>query len=187
MLLDIGIGILAALFVSAALHIHASAWFIIPGIIFALLPDFDALYYAIINHGMPKAHRHRDMMHIPLLFIPAGTLLLFFFSPAYALLFFVCTLAHFIHDSIGIGWGVQWLYPFNSDHFSFLYLYQPPGKTPLPKKIFYRWRHDEIDTLDGVHGDPDWVRNVYLHMHPYAIVEAAVFIVALLGLYIYVF
>ena len=184
MLLDIGVGILAALGIGELLHIPITGWWIATGILFALLPDIDAIIYFARYRDMSQEHHHRDLLHIPLLFIPVGTTLLYLFSPALALLFAICALVHFIHDSIGVGWGIQWLRPFNDDHFSFLYLYQPAGKPHLPKRLLYRLERDKIDEIDAEFGDHDWIRNVYLRFHPYAIAEYAVFVAALLALYI---
>jgi hypothetical protein len=73
---------------------------------------------------------------------------------------------------------VQWLWPLSRDHFSFLYLYQPPGKPSLPKKYFYRFPHDQMAELDAQYGDPNWIHNMYVKLHPFALVELAVFCVA---------
>src|SRR6185436_6524853 len=117
MLLDIGVGILAAL------------WFGEPvwlGILFALLPDIDAVINFARFRSTRFAYRHRDLLHLPIIYVLIA-FAVYFFNPPVAALFLICTLLHFVHDSIGIGWGVQWLWPFCTDHFSFLYLYQPAG------------------------------------------------------------
>ena len=181
--LDIGVGIFAAIFLSGWLHVPLSVAWIFAGIFFALAPDIDALINFIQFRSTKHAYHHRDLLHLPLVYVPVGTLVVNFFNPNFSLLFLICSLAHFVHDSIGIGWGVQWLWPLNTDHFSFLYLYQPTGKPPLERKLFYRFRHAEIDALDAMHGDADWVHNIYVRMHPYAIVEILVCIAALVTLY----
>ena len=97
------------------------------------------------------------------------------------MLFALASLGHFIHDSIGIGWGVQWLYPFIKDHYSFFYIYKPRWRAErLPRRWLYIWKHDEIDALDARYGDPDWIRNIYFRGHPYAVTEFAVFLAAVL-------
>ncbi len=187
MLLDIGVGILFALGLAPLLHVEHTFMWILAGVVFALLPDVDALVNLVAHRGLGHEHKHRDLCHLPLLYIPIGVLILFPISYALTTLFVLCSLAHFLHDSIGIGWGVQWLSPINTDHFSFLYLYQPPGKPALPRKWFYRFAHADIDRLDRQYGDHDWIRHIYIELHPYAIVEALVFLVALGALYIVLF
>jgi hypothetical protein len=176
MLLDIGVGILAALW------LHEP---ILLGIIFSLLPDVDMLISLVRYRGSAGVYKHRDLLHLPIVYVLVG-LALYPFSPSTALLYIVCSLAHFLHDSIGLGWGVQWLWPFSRNHFSFLYVYQPSGKPALPRKMVYRWRHEEIESLDKIHGDPDWIRHIYLDLHPFAIIEIAVFVCACIVAYTHV-
>ncbi len=183
MLLDIGVGILAALGLAELLQVPITTSWIGAGIFFALLPDLDALVNYVQYRSFRMAYKHRDLLHLPIVYVLLAVLI-YFFSPTLALLCIVCTLAHFIHDSIGVGWGVQWLWPLNTDHFSFLYLYQPEGKPLLPRQLFYRWKHIDIDALDAKHGDPNWIHNIYVRGHPYGLVELAVFFVALWQLFV---
>lgn len=185
--LDIGVGILVSLGVSHVFGFDPNAAWIFAGVLFALLPDADAIVNAVQYRGLGHEYRHRDLFHRPLLYIPIGVLILFPISYALAVLFVLCSLAHFVHDSIGIGWGVQWLSPINTDHFSFLYLFRPKGKPSLPKKYFYRFPHADIDALDRRFGDPDWIRHIYIELHPFAIVEIVVFVVAMVVLYMALF
>ena len=92
-------------------------------------------------------------------------------------------MAHFIHDSVGIGWGVQWLYPFKKDHYSFFYQYDTYSK--IPKKLIYVWKDGEIERLEREYGNPNWFHDIYLRGHPYGLVEYAVFLAALVALYVF--
>lgn len=184
MLLDIGVGILSALLASSLFDVELSFGLILFALIFSLLPDIDTLFHirkgrSIDSH---KGHDHRDVWHYPLLYIPAGTLIIGYFSSLYGFLFALTSFLHFFHDSIGIGWGVQWLYPFSRKHFSFFYHYDV-YRNNLPKHLIYSWRHKEVDELSEKYGDKNWIKNVYLKWHPYAIVEFFVFVVSLLVLY----
>jgi hypothetical protein len=107
------------------------------------------------------------------------------FSPTLAWLFAVGILGHFIHDSIGIGWGVQWLAPLKSDHYTFFYRVHTADKLAPPKKRLYIWPNKDIDHLNKQYGDEDWFKNTYIKWHPFAIFEFVVFIAALLALYLY--
>ena len=176
MFLDIGLGIFAALGVSARWGVPLTFWFAVAGAVFALLPDLD--FIAVVLRRRNALH-HREGLHYPLLFVPIGTLVCWYFGGEWATLFALASLGHFVHDSIGIGWGVQWLYPFIKDHYSFFYIYKPRWRAErLPRRWFYIWKHDEIDALDARYGDPDWIRNIYFKWHPYAVAEFAVFIIA---------
>jgi len=185
MFLDIGVGILSAILASALFRQDLTPAFLAAGIVFALLPDVDFVFHFASGGDFKNAHKHRDFLHYPLLYVPLGMALAVFLGPAYALLFGICSAAHFLHDSIGMGWGIQWLYPFSRNHYNFFYHYEPRGGE-IPGKTVYVWKHKEVDGLAGRHGDPDWVKNVYLRFHPYAVIELAVFAASLIILYIYI-
>ena len=154
------------------------------GILFALLPDVDYLLHLARGNSSRDAYKHRDTLHLPLVFVPVGVVLLYPFGHAWAVLFGAASFLHFVHDSIGIGWGVQWLWPFCDDHYSFLYIYRPPGRTEyLPRKWVYVWRHRDIEAWAARYGDPDWIKNIYFRPHPYAIVEFTALLIALIMLF----
>jgi len=180
--LDIGVGIILSIIISRCFHQPLTLLFVIFGALFALAPDIDFIFHVHQGRSAKKfGHKHRDLLHYPILFILLGFLILLPFGLSYALLFAIAVLLHFIHDSIGIGWGIQWLYPFKTDYYAFLYHYEPAGKR-LPRKIIHIWKSEEIDTISERHGDDDWFKNIYFRPHPYAIVEYLVFIIAVIVL-----
>jgi len=183
MFLDIGVGILIAILVSKIFALPLTLFLVFIGIVFSLLVDIDFIFHLKKGGNTKNAHRHRDILHHPLIYIPLGMLLLSFYSLAYSVLFGLILFIHFLHDSIGIGWGVQWLYPFSKNHYTFFYRYQPKNKEKLPKKLLYVWKDNEIDMLAKKYGDEEWIKNIYLKWHPYAIVEFLVFVIAILTLY----
>ncbi len=185
MFLDIGVGILTAIFVSKLFTLSITTLFIIGGIVFSLLVDIDYFFHLGRGGTTKNAHKHRSILHRPFLYIPIGISIILFLNQAWAVLFGLCSLAHFLHDSIGIGWGIQWLYPFTKNQYTFFYRYHPPRKEKLPKKFLYVWKYGEIDMLAEKHGDEKWVENIYLRWHPYAIVEFLFFVLATLILYFY--
>jgi hypothetical protein len=153
--------------------------FFCAGIIFSLLPDSDFLYH-LYKRGSKddKDHEHRDLFHYPILFILIG-LIIGYFSVSYAFLFTLATLLHLLHDSIGIGWGIQWLWPINKNYFTFLYRYQPKHKEIFPKKLIYIHKPHEISELSKKYGDENWIKNIYFKFHPYSLIEWLVFIFAI--------
>jgi len=190
MLLDTGVGIFLAILTSKIFLLPLSWWLVLLGIGFALLVDIDAIVSLTINRGVKKSYKHRDLFHRPLLFVPLGVLLIgilmHFINNQLSLplifLFATALIAHFIHDSIGLGWGIKWLWPFNKNNFSFFYQYNA-HRHGLPMQLIYVWKNEEIDNLEEKYGDPDWFRQIYLSLHPYGLIEIAVFIVALIFLF----
>ena len=185
MLFDIGVGILLAIITTEFFNLPLTVAFLIGGVVFSLLIDIDYVFYLGGGGSSKYVHKHRDLLHYPLLYIPLGMLLISFFNFSWAVLFGLCSLFHFFHDSIGIGWGVQWLYPFKKDHYAFFYRYQPQHKERLPKKIVYIWKHEDIGALSEKYGDENWIKNIYWRWHPYAVIEFLVFVSALFILYLY--
>lgn len=177
MFFDIGIGIILAWLTSETFSVDFSWSFILFGVVFSLLPDVDTIFHLRSGKevGSHKGHDHRDFWHYPLIYIPIGTILFAFISFPYAFLFAVASFIHFLHDSIGIGWGVQWLYPFSKNHFSFLYHYDS-SRNNLQRKWIYSWQHQEVDKLSDQYGDKDWIKNIYYSWHPYAIAEFTIFV-----------
>ena len=182
MFLDIASGICIAIGLQHFFGLPLGFSVIAACIVFALLPDSDFIVHLARGGTSKNAAHHRDLLHYPLVYIPLGMLLISLLSIPLAIAFGVSSLLHFLHDSIGIGWGVQWLYPFTASHYSFLYLYQAKGKTSLPKRYFYSWKHEDIPAINKQYGDPDWIKHIYLNWHPYAIIEFAAFLAAVAAL-----
>ncbi len=182
--LDIGVGIFSAIVVGKIFSLELSPLLVGLGIVLALLPDMDLWYLlATGNHKNHRAiARHRDLVHYPLLYLPVGALAALPFGPEWSLLFLLASAGHFIHDSIGIGWGIPWLWPFTNRNYTFIYRYSPPGKN-LPQKLVHRWERDRLDELIDEYGDPDWLRNIYVRLHPFFIAEILFFIIALVALW----
>lgn len=202
MLLDIGVGILSAIAIHWLFSLSLSTILIASGVLFSLLPDADYVFHVLKNWRL-TAPSHRDKgIHYPLFYIPFGmggvggiawTFIGSHESIALVALFGTCSLLHFFHDSIGIGWGIQWLWPLRSDHYTFFYRYTSPRKeAKLPRKILYIWKHDELKELSMIYTDQDILKDLYLYWftwpprlpHPYFLTELTVFLVSLGVLYL---
>lgn len=178
MLLDIGLGIFAAIIVASLTGIHIDAMTMFVPILFVLIPDLDFLLYLVKRKPDEFSHEHRNLLHNPLLFIPIGSIAIFFFIGLnFTYLFLLCSFAHFIHDSIGTGWGIRWLYPFSKKYYKFFSDKQ--GK--LSSNLVVSWTPEEQSRAAAEFGDPNWLSN-YLNFSTDLIVEALVFVAAVLSL-----
>lgn len=187
MFLDIGIGIIVAICASYFSGMEMSFLLAAFSIFFALLPDADFLYFYTKRHDTKHDHKHRDIIHYPLLYLPIGTILLWImFGKVWALVFLASSFFHFLHDSIAIGWGIKWLYPFSKNNYSFFYLYSRKLKKGLRGLVFV-FNENNLPELVREHGDPNWVQNIYYKWHPIAVVEFGFFVfsVALLLFNVY--
>ena len=180
MFLDIAIGILTAIGISEFFDMPLNALFVAGGILFALLPDIDYLFFCIRDGNQKYAHQHRDLIHYPLFYIPLGMIAASLVNVHWGLLFGITSLLHFQHDSIGIGWGIKWLWPFSQK--SFKLFSRKDGQLSWSWRHYAAWTPQELKIVAETHGDPNWFRNIYLRWHPYAIVEFLAFLIALIVL-----
>mgnify|MGYP001571747211 CR=1 FL=1 len=182
--LDIGIGIFAAIIVSKLFGVELSPLFISAGVVLANLPDLDGVWTFLRNGNDFKAvSKHRELIHYPLIYLPVGALAALPFGPEWSVLFLMASVGHFLHDSIGIGWGIPWLWPFTNKNYSFIYKYAPRWHTEHPRKLLYAWDRNRMDELVERYGDPHWFRNIYLRLHPFFVAELLFFAIALIALW----
>lgn len=154
--LDIGVGILLSLGVAEYFGVEVTPILVLCGIAAALLPDIDIITWPLLGKWY-----HRTHTHFPLTYIPVAVLAFAFLPVVYATLLTLGVLAHLIHDTVGIGHGIKWCWPFSQR--SFLYL-QP--KEPVP-------------------AGRTWVSHYYLRPNLLAYVEYGVLLMSLTVLWLY--
>lgn len=173
--LDIGVGILLSLGVAELFHIPATTGFIVFGIACALLPDIDIITAAF------GTWKHRTHTHYPITYIPLSILVFLLLGPAYGLLFILGVYAHLIHDTIGIGWGIAWLWPFSPKKF----LVFPDGERRTTLGTFATWMPEEEPTLKEKGSNSHWVRDFYFRPNLLAYIEYGTLLIALAMLFLY--
>jgi hypothetical protein len=185
MFLDIGVGILIGILFDSLSDVYSLTTFVLWGMAFALSPDLDFIIHFLKGGKYEDEYKHRNLLHNPLIFWSVGSLIMAFIEPILVPMFLLGSLSHFIHDSIGIGFGVRWLFPFSRIHYAFLYRVRTGTFEDMPKQLVYKWDDMQVKDYAEKYHDYDWFRNIYLKWHPFAIVEFAVFIVSLVTLYFY--
>ncbi len=181
MLADIGLGIFVALLASKLFGIDISAQLVGMSVLFALLPDADFIVHAIMHRKMggKRAHTHRDLFHYPLLYLVVGGVIAAFFGIIWFFVFMAASFAHFVHDSMGIGWGIKWTYPFSKR----IYKLFSTREGDLSMGAAATWTEEELEKVAEEKGNEHWIRDIYFRWHPIGIVEDLVFIVALVALW----
>lgn len=178
MFLDIGAGILLAIASAHSLHIEITTTWICAALFFVLLPDIDMIIYGverIILNKKPKDHR--SWTHYPILYLPA-TFLLYLISPSYSLLFFLCIYFHALHDTVWLGWGMSWLWPFSDRKFKFF----PDKDGVISSQVLLTWTKDEEPFIFKKYHNTTWVRDFYFRPNIVAYTEYGVFIIAIIAL-----
>lgn len=184
MLFDIGTGILIAIGTSWFFDVELTRSLIVMGIFLVLVPDFDFLV-ELVKHGSVggrEIREHRQISHFPLTYVPVIIIIFLLWGPMWASFVGLCLLAHFLHDSMGIGWGIMWLWPFS--HKAFKCFSEKNGAFSL--KLFVAWNPEEVKKLVAG-GDPNWFHNIYMRAHPINVIEFMWFVGSLVVLYFFLY
>lgn len=158
---DIGIGFLIAVLVAHIFGIPISLYLVLFSVCVALLPDIDFLVeYAMRGKvGGTEIGAHRELLHFPILFAIPIAFNYFFVSTIAGTIFLFGTLAHFLHDTVGIGWGIKWLYPFSTRSYKLF-----SDRTGRPSsKFIHSWSAEEMPEIAKQYGNDNWIRDIYLH------------------------
>lgn len=158
MFMDIGFGILLSIGASRFFDVPLTPALLALGLISALLPDIDMLWFGINRLLGSRQQDHRSFTHYPLLYIPAIGALYALFGGLVASVVAAGAGLHLIHDTIGLGHGIAWLAPFSYRKYQIL---------PVPP------------------GDGRWIRNYYLRPNLIAYLEYGTLLVALACFYFY--
>ena len=157
MFLDIAFGIFLALWTGAGSGAEGDAFLIVACIGLTLLPDIDALI-ELARHGSvggKVVREHRELTHFPLLYAAATPLIWLIFGTAWTALFFAATMFHFVHDSVGVGYGVKWLWPFSP--LAHKWFADKTGWWTL-SQFHVSWTREELVAVAAKHGDTNWIR-----------------------------
>jgi len=182
-LLDIGAGILLAIWVSWFWQINLSLGLVLAGIVFALLPDAD-FFVELAKRGRVGGKiigAHRELTHFPITYVPIVAIIYVLFGEQTATLFSLAVVFHLLHDGIGIGWGIKYLWPFSKKTYKFFS--EKDGK--ISSRLVVSWEDEELKKTVARYGDPNWIKNIYLRPSFVSIIELLGFIASLAVLYFY--
>jgi hypothetical protein len=176
--LDVGVGLILGVLLNTQTDFNFEICLGL-GVASTLLPDLDYVWKLIRTKKLPHSE-HRDGLHYPLIFVPLVGLLGWFIDPSIGLIFTLGSLMHFIHDSIGIGFGIKWLYPFKKNSYLFLFQIKTPTNKTMPKQLFYSWNDEERAEMIRRYAYPGWIRFVYLQPNPFGIFEYSILVIGII-------
>ena len=176
--LDVGVGLILGVGLSNVTDLAYPLCLLI-GIAAALLPDLDFLYQYAKTRRTPNTE-HRDGLHYPLIVTPIVGLAGWIFNPHVGAVMAAGTLAHFIHDSIGVGFGIKWLYPFKENSYLFFFQVKNPANKNMPKQRLYSWNDKERAEAIHKYAYKDWIRFLYFRPNAYGLFEYIVFLTGVL-------
>lgn len=176
--LDIGVGLLLGVLLHSITTLQYGICLIL-GVGASLLPDLDFIWQYVRTKALPDTS-HRDGLHYPLLMVPIVGVIGWLIRPEIGIIFALGTLLHFVHDSIGVGFGVKWLFPFKKNSYLFFYHTGLPTNTDMPRKALHSWNDRERSEMHKKYADPHWIKHIYFQPHPFGIFEYLVFVLGVL-------
>lgn len=176
--LDLAFGLTAAWLLARFYGTPFPQTTLLLGAVFAVLPDIDfpIEWLSRGTVGGKKLGFHREITHYPLIYLPIIAMIAFLAGSFWAILLSLGLIFHFLHDSLGMGWGVKWLWPFDRRNFKFFS--DKNGAWSL--NPIAAWEADELSIKVAEHGDPDWIKH-YLNSRT-LLIEAAIFILAIIAI-----
>jgi hypothetical protein len=165
MFLDILLGTFWAFLTSAVFDVPLTPWWVLLGIVFALLPDLD-FWLEYLRRGTVGGKTlgdHRVLTHIPLLFVIPAVILFIYGGAALGTLFILGVYGHFVHDATGMGYGYRLFYPFSPLFYKF-FSDQEGNICRDRKHLMVRWTRAEVELLHDKYGNDRWIQDD-IHYH----------------------
>lgn len=163
---DIGLGLLVAVLVSHLFGAPVTWGLAAFCVVMALLPDIDFLieHYKHGSVGGTVVREHRELIHFPAIYLPIALAIGIMFGALWGVAFALCLLAHFLHDTVGIGWGIKWLWPLSRRNYKLLVDMDAHMHGPIA--LLRSWTDEEVARIATVHGIDGWVEKLYLKPFP---------------------
>ena len=174
MFMDIGFSLIYAVLVTLFFREDLNLTIVLLSVVFGLLPDFD-VSVEIFQQGMLKGNGdrfHRTLTHFPILYVPIIPVVFLRYGSFWGVLFSVNIISHFLHDSVGSGWGLKWLWPFSKRSYK---IFSHPIHGKLSRNFIVSWGQEELKISIEKYGDKNWIKNLYLTFSNTLILELVVF------------
>lgn len=165
MFLDIKLGLIWAFLVALIFEQTITPGWLLAGVLFALLPDIDFWleYWKRGTVGGKVIDLHRTLLHAPLTYIPVALFVGSIFGPAWMTLFALGVFGHHIHDSMGMGYGVRWLWPLSTRWYKLFS--SKDGELHYDFDHFIvSWSDQEMHALVAERGNDNWIKEDLAYM-----------------------
>ena len=176
--LDVGVGLLLGVLLNGLTNYDYGLCLAI-GVTASLLPDLDYLWKIIRTKSLPQSE-HRDGLHYPILVVPILGLIGSAINPYIGLTLALGAFIHFMHDSVGIGFGIKWLFPFKKNSYMFLFQIKTPANIDMPKQRLYSWNDKERNEMIKRYSYPGWIKFVYFQPNPWGTFEYSFLLIGLI-------
>lgn len=194
-LADIANGLFAVLLAGYITDIEIVWWHFGAGVVFAMLPDLDAVPELLMRGKIAASsehmYDHREALHLPIIFLLAGVSLVFV-AGFFGWIFLLATMFHFINDLYGTGWGVPVLWPLSRTRYKIFTRKVNRLKPMLLEngdwkdlsheerkiRLICSWTREELPNYIKRWGDEVWIDRWYCKLNIISILEYTLFLVA---------
>lgn len=165
MFLDIKLGLAWAFLIALLFDRVITPGWIAAGIVFALLPDIDFWleYWKRGTVGGTVIDLHRTLLHAPLTYVPMTLFIGSLYGSAWMCLFGFGVFGHFIHDSMGMGYGIRWLWPFSTRWYKLFSNKEGEILYDLNHSLA-SWSPEEMRVLIQDRGNNNWIKEEIAHL-----------------------
>lgn len=194
-LADIANGVFAVLLTALVYERSIEWWYFVVGIVFAMLPDIDAVP-ELLRRGKVAASSkhnedHRTFLHYPVIALSFGLLGWYLFG-FWGLMGLTAITLHLINDLYGTGWGLMLFWPFSGVRYKFCMrrvnrlkrqLLETNAWNTLPEserrlRFVVSWKSDEFQEYIKTWGEDEWIDTWYLKFNIVSLLEYCLFVTA---------
>jgi len=174
MFVDIGAGILLAIFAADEFRVPLTWSFVLFGVFSALFPDLDILTRFLPEKSFMRRiiGEHRGLLHRPAFYILLFPLF-FLISFPVGILFTLGIVYHLVHDTFFLGWGIKWLWPLSQGSLSIFH--DRAGR--FVAKVLW-WQPAEEAAIKAEYRTEDWIRTFYFKPSLISLTEYPILIIA---------
>lgn len=181
-LADFGHGIIITTILVNLFNLEYQLVYYIFGIIFSIILDLDALdefvKFGNVSASKERPKDHRDGFHYPIIWIIVGIIFIFI-NNFWGTLFLTSIMVHFLNDSWGTGWGIQWLWPLSNRSYKFFSRKNVDADVTF-KNFLVSWTPAEKEKAMSEFGTSNWIRDYYLKPTKISIIEFGTFLISLM-------
>lgn len=185
---DAGIGLIVSAVMIGWFDAPTTLLFVLWVVVWAYLPDLDGAFHFIKTGkavaDLENGRDHREGLHYPLIWTVLFAGLIYFFEiNIWLISAYTAIMLHFLHDMIGIGWGIQVFAPIDWGSyklFSKKWVSADVSLTP----IVTRYSKDELREALMKYGEADWIERYFCKWTHISIVDYSLFLIGLISIYL---
>ncbi len=183
---DAGIGLIVSAMMIIWLDVPATFLFVLWVLAWAYLPDLDGAFHFIKTGkavaDLENGRDHREGLHYPLIWtVMFGGLIYFFGINVWLISAYIAIMLHFLHDMIGIGWGIQVFAPFDWGSYKLFSKKWVSADVSLTPAVT-RYSKEELREALMKYGEADWIERYFCKLTHVSVVDYGLFIIGVLSI-----